>query len=278
MPTFSLRARRDEQGTQPPKVEHLHHAANLALELQRHRVVGLVDHEHVGHFEDAGLEQLHRVAAARLQATSVVSASSAISISDWPDADRLDDHVSLAEGVHEATASPVAPARPPRWPRLAIERMNTSGSVKCSFRRMRSPRIAPCENGELGSTDTTPTVFPARRASVTRAFETASTFRRPAARQADRHRFAAARKSRCISAAPWPDSAREIARASPRGFPASKSSRICASRRAAVIGRSVRCHSRTPVLGREAGRAARRRCRPPRPGRRGRRSASAIRA
>ena len=65
------------------------------------------------------------------------------------------------------TASAVAPATPPRWPREAIERMKTSGSVKCSVSRIRSPSSAPCENGELGSTEITPTVLPSRRAWAT---------------------------------------------------------------------------------------------------------------
>ncbi len=46
--------------------------------------------------------------------------------------------------------------------------MKTDSSVKCSARRMRSPNSAPCENGELGSTETTPTFFPPARAVRTR--------------------------------------------------------------------------------------------------------------
>ena len=48
-------------------------------------------------------------------------------------------------------ASGTARARPPRWPRVAIERMNTPGSVAWSCMRTRSPRMAPPLNGEVGS-------------------------------------------------------------------------------------------------------------------------------
>jgi hypothetical protein len=40
---------------------------------------------------------------------------------------------------------------------LAIERMKTPGSRKCSVRRMRSPSSAPCVNGDDGSIDSTAT-------------------------------------------------------------------------------------------------------------------------
>src|SRR5215510_2931872 len=64
-----------------------------------------------------------------------------------------------------STASAAAPQRPPRAPRVAIERMKTPGSRARSFMRIRSPRIAPPENGEEGSTATTPTVRPRARAT-----------------------------------------------------------------------------------------------------------------
>jgi len=46
---------------------------------------------------------------------------------------------------------------------VPIERMKTPGSRKCSVRRMRSPRSAPCVNGLEGSTETTPTVLSCAR-------------------------------------------------------------------------------------------------------------------
>src|SRR5262245_40990778 len=63
-----------------------------------------------------------------------------------------------------STASAAARLRPPRAPRVAIERMKIPGSRARSFMRIRSPRIAPPENGEEGSTATTPTVRPRARA------------------------------------------------------------------------------------------------------------------
>ena len=64
----------------------------------------------------------------------------------------------------------MAAARPPRCPRVAIERMKTPGSVAWACMRIRSPRIAPPLKGEVGSTATMPTVRPcARRRAVRRS-------------------------------------------------------------------------------------------------------------
>ena len=58
--------------------------------------------------------------------------------------------------------------RPPKWPRVARERMNTPSSVAWRCMRMRSPRMAPPEKGLVGSTATTPTVRPRARKRSTR--------------------------------------------------------------------------------------------------------------
>src|SRR2546422_2884851 len=55
------------------------------------------------------------------------------------------------------TASNVAKARPPAWPRVAIDRMKTPGSTPVSAMRIRSPSTAPPVYGDVGSTATTPT-------------------------------------------------------------------------------------------------------------------------
>ena len=66
--------------------------------------------------------------------------------------------------------SPVARASPPRLPRVAMLRMNTSGSSVWVCMRMRSPSTAPPVNGLDGSTAITPTGRPsARRRLVTRS-------------------------------------------------------------------------------------------------------------
>ena len=57
-------------------------------------------------------------------------------------------------------ASPVARARPPRCPRVAMLRMNTPSSAAWVCMRSRSPRTAPPRNGLVGSTAMTPTVGP----------------------------------------------------------------------------------------------------------------------
>ena len=58
----------------------------------------------------------------------------------------------------------VASDSPPSEPRLAIERMNTPESRKCSVRRMRSPSRAPLVNGDEGSIESTATIASALRA------------------------------------------------------------------------------------------------------------------
>ena len=54
-------------------------------------------------------------------------------------------------------------ARPPRWPLVAIDRMNTPGSPACSCIRIRSPSNAPPVKGDEGSTASTPTRRPDAR-------------------------------------------------------------------------------------------------------------------
>ena len=78
--------------------------------------------------------------------------------------------VALASvGSAASSAWSVASDRPPSEPRLAIERMKTPGSRKCSDSRMRSPRSAPLVNGELGSIDSTATSRSRSRAFLTSA-------------------------------------------------------------------------------------------------------------
>ena len=62
------------------------------------------------------------------------------------------------------TASGVAAESPPPLPRVASERMKTWRSSRCSDMRMRSPRIAPPDTGDEGSTASTAT-----RRSATRS-------------------------------------------------------------------------------------------------------------
>ena len=66
----------------------------------------------------------------------------------------------------------VEAASPPRWPRLAIDLMNTWSSAACSCIRTRSPSSAPPVNGEVGSTASTATLRPAARNAPTSALVT----------------------------------------------------------------------------------------------------------
>ena len=119
--------------------------------------VGLVHDEHVGDLHEARLVRLHRVAPTRVHDHDRrVGVARDLDL-HLPDADRLDDDPGLPAASSTRTACGVASARPPRWPRVAIERMNTPGSVACSCMRTRSPRIAPPLNGLVGSIASTPT-------------------------------------------------------------------------------------------------------------------------
>src|SRR6266568_5894709 len=102
--------------------------------------------------------------------TTVVSAAEATSISDWPTPTVSIRITSQPAASSTRAACGVAAASPPRWPREAIERMNTSGSVAWSCIRTRSPSRAPPENGDEGSTASTPTRLPRARYSVTSMF------------------------------------------------------------------------------------------------------------
>ena len=115
---------------------------------RRHEPVGafavrLVDDEDVGDFHDAGLERLHFVAGARHERHDrhVGGADDVHFV--LADADGLDDDDVLAAASSTSAASPVARARPPRCPRVAMLRMNTPASPACACIRRRSPRTAP---------------------------------------------------------------------------------------------------------------------------------------
>ena len=101
--------------------------------------------------------------------TTVVSASATMSTSDCPTPTVSMITTSKPAASSTRNACGVAQAIPPRWPRVAIERMNTSGSVAWPCIRIRSPSSAPPENGEDGSTASTPTRLPCSRYRVTRA-------------------------------------------------------------------------------------------------------------
>src|SRR4051812_28107151 len=101
--------------------------------------------------------------------TTVVSASRTTSTSDWPTPTVSMRTTSQPTASSTRSACGAAAASPPRWPRVAIDRMKTPGSVAWSCIRTRSPSSAPPLNGEDGSTASTPTRWPARLSSLTRA-------------------------------------------------------------------------------------------------------------
>ena len=69
----------------------------------------------------------------------------------------------MAEGVEQADRLRRRQRQPAEVAAVAIERMNTPGSVAWSCMRTRSPRIAPPVNGDDGSTASTATSSPSDR-------------------------------------------------------------------------------------------------------------------
>src|SRR6266581_2223621 len=105
---------------------------------------------------------------AGISTTTVVCARFAISTSLCPAPTVSTNTRSIPSASSTLTASNVASARPPGYPRVAMLRMNTSGSSDASAIRTRSPRIAPPVNGLDGSTAITPTFRPRFRNSFRR--------------------------------------------------------------------------------------------------------------
>ena len=106
-----------------------------------------------------------------LVTTTVVSAADAMSTSIWPTPTVSTRARRKFAAPSTRRASGTARESPPRWPRVAIERMNTCSLVAWSCMRMRSPRIAPPVKGELGSTHSTPTRSKGSSPSKDRAVE-----------------------------------------------------------------------------------------------------------
>ena len=110
-----------------PAAESSQHLLEVPSGVGRAGPVGLVDHEQVGDLHQPGLVGLHRVAPARVDHhDGGVGLAGDLDL-DLADPDRLDEHQVEADGVeHAGPPAGVATARPPRWPRVAIERMKTS--------------------------------------------------------------------------------------------------------------------------------------------------------
>ncbi len=88
--------------------------------------------------------------------TTTVSAAAVISSSVCPTPTVSTSTRSKPNASMTSITSLVVVARPPREPRLAIERMKMPESVARSVIRILSPRSAPPEYGDVGSTATTP--------------------------------------------------------------------------------------------------------------------------
>ena len=101
--------------------------------------------------------------------TTVVSAARTTSTSSWPTPTVSMITTSLPMAAMTVTTPRVEAVSPPKWPRVARERMNTPSSVAWRCMRTRSPRMAPPLKGLVGSTATTPTVSPFSRYLLSRA-------------------------------------------------------------------------------------------------------------
>src|SRR5207253_796923 len=81
-----------------------------------------------------------------ISTTTVVCARVAISTSLCPAPTVSTNTMSMPSASRTRTASKVARASPPAWPRVAIDRMNTPGSTPVSAIRIRSPTRAATES------------------------------------------------------------------------------------------------------------------------------------
>ena len=129
--------------------------------LIRTLAVGLVHHQHVGDFEQSGLRGLNGVSGTGIEDHHGRDRRSLRSRSRT--ARRPPSRARSGRRPERASsriAAGTAAARPPRWPRVATERISTSGSLMCSAIRMRSPSSAPPLYGDDGSTARTATRSP----------------------------------------------------------------------------------------------------------------------
>ena len=92
--------------------------------------------------------------------TKVVSAFLTISTSDCPTPTVSMITRSMPNASINLTTSAVFLDNPPRLPRVPILRIKTFSFNVKSFIRIRSPKMAPPENGLVGSTATMPILLP----------------------------------------------------------------------------------------------------------------------
>src|SRR6202167_1634639 len=103
-----------------------------------------------------------------ISTTMVQSARRTISISPCPTPTVSIRMTSFPAASRSNVVSRVACDKPPRNPRVAIDRIKTPLSEACPCIRMRSPRIDPPVNGLDGSTAIIPTAFFAARSCAAR--------------------------------------------------------------------------------------------------------------
>ena len=148
MPTVGDDRRAPRVVRQVGQVEHLHQVTPGLVDAL---AVGLVDHEDVGDLHQPGLVRLDAVAPAGVDDDDGGVGLAGDLDLDLADADGLDEDPAAPDRVESADRFGGGERQPAEVPRVAIERMNTPGSVAWSCIRTRSPRIAPPVNGDDGS-------------------------------------------------------------------------------------------------------------------------------
>ena len=123
--------------------------------------------------------------------TTEMSAVRTMSTSSWPTPTVSMMTRLLPAASSTSAASLVARARPPSWPRVAIERMKTSGSLACAC--MRSAVAEDGASGERARRDPRPPRRRSRRAARVSAVSLSTSVLLPApGRAGDAHEIAAA--------------------------------------------------------------------------------------
>ena len=105
------------------------HLFKVAASLSKSGAIGLVDDEDIGDFQEPSLVRLHRVTPTRIgHHDRRVGRRGDVHL-HLAHTNGLDDGESEVRRAEHAHGVGTASESPPRWPRVAIERMNTCSLV-----------------------------------------------------------------------------------------------------------------------------------------------------
>ena len=111
----------------------MQHGLELLLEAIGAFAFGFVEDENVGDFHQAGLHVLHVVAEAGNETHERAIGEAHDVDLILADANRFDEMICFAAASRTSATSAVARARPPRNPRVAIERMKIPSSLRVAL-------------------------------------------------------------------------------------------------------------------------------------------------